>query len=114
MRPWAVLGGMILLSGCAGPQNDAPPPSPRGPPPPQSNMSRPPPPPRNQEPPDSCGARPLQYLVGRPRTEIPIPLEPARRRVVCSTCPMTQDFSAYRQTIIYDAQTGLVKEVRCG
>ena len=114
MRPWAVLGGMILLSACAGPQNDAPPPSPRGPPPPQSNMSRPPPPPRNQEPPDSCGARPLQYLVGRPRTEIPIPLEPARRRVVCSTCPMTQDFSSYRQTIIYDAQTGLVKEVRCG
>lgn len=114
MRAWAVLSGMILLSACAGPQNDAPPPMPRGPPPPQSNMSRPPPPPRNQEPPDSCGARPLQYLVGRPRTEIPIPLEPGRRRVVCSTCPITQDYSAYRQTIIYDAQTGLVKEVKCG
>ncbi|MFO1012591.1 MAG: proteinase inhibitor i78 [Caulobacteraceae bacterium] len=113
MRIWAVSGTMLILAACAGPQAEAPPTPSRGPPPPQSNMSRPPPP-RVQEAPDSCGARPLQYLVGRPRTEIPIPLEPGRRRVVCSTCPMTQDYSAYRQTIIYDAQTGLVREVKCG
>ncbi|HEX7799602.1 MAG TPA: proteinase inhibitor i78, partial [Asticcacaulis sp.] len=34
---------------------------------------------------DQCGAQPLQYLVGRPRTDIPVPLDPSTRRVVCST-----------------------------
>jgi hypothetical protein len=63
---------------------------------------------------DQCGAAPLQYLVGRPRTEIPVPLQPSMRRVVCSTCVMTQDFRADRQTIIFDSDTGIIKSVACG
>jgi len=63
---------------------------------------------------DACGASELQYLVGKPRADIPVPVNPSRRRVVCSTCVMTQDVVPSRQTIIYDASTGLVTSVRCG
>ncbi|MFI4977002.1 MAG: hypothetical protein ACHP84_20920, partial [Caulobacterales bacterium] len=63
---------------------------------------------------DSCGAAQLQSLVGKPRTEIPIPLEPSLRRVACTTCPITQDYSPSRQTILFDAETGLVTSVKCG
>lgn len=62
---------------------------------------------------DRCGAAALQYLVGRPRTEIPIPLEPSRRRVLCSACPVDRGFNPYRQTIIYDQRTDLVLSVTC-
>jgi len=63
---------------------------------------------------DQCGAAALQYLVGRPRTEIPVPLQPSTRRVVCSTCVITQDYRADRQTIIFDGDTGIIKSVACG
>ncbi len=63
---------------------------------------------------DQCGAAELGYLVGKSRTEIPVPIDPSKRRVVCTTCPMTQDFRPDRQTITYDAGTGLVVGVKCG
>lgn len=63
---------------------------------------------------DTCGARPMQSLIGRPRTEIPIPLRPERQRVVCTTCPMTMDYVPERLNFLFDASTGLIKEVRCG
>ena len=63
---------------------------------------------------DICKAGELQWLVGRPRTEIPVPVEVVNRRVVCTTCPITEDFSPYRLNIFYDADTGLVEQVRCG
>ena len=63
---------------------------------------------------DQCGAAALQYLVGRPRTEIPVPLQPSTRRVVCSTCVITQDYRADRQTIVFDSDSGLIKSVACG
>jgi hypothetical protein len=34
--------------------------------------------------------------------------------VVCSSCAVTQEFNAARQTIVYDSQTGLVRSVKCG
>ena len=63
---------------------------------------------------DSCGAVALQYLVGKPKSEIPVPLHPAQRRVVCSSCVVTMDFSPYRQTIVFDTQSVLVQSVKCG
>ena len=63
---------------------------------------------------DQCGAAALQYLVGRPRTEIPVPLQPSTRQVVCSTCVITHDYRADRQTIVFDSDTGLIKSVACG
>lgn len=63
---------------------------------------------------DQCGAQPLQYLVGRPRTDIPVPLDPSTRRVVCSTCVVTQEYRADRQTITFNSDTGLITSVKCG
>ena len=71
----------------------------------------PPPPPRE---PDQCGLAEAQRFIGRPRSEIPIPLRPERQRVLCTTCPMTLDFRADRLTFLFDAQTGIVKEAKCG
>ena len=70
------------------------------------------PPPRASR--DTCGAGALAYLVGKSRTQIPVPTDPGRRRVVCTTCPMTQDLRPDRQTVTYDAATGKVVGVTCG
>jgi len=110
----------FTLAGCAAPQpappalaQSAPPPvavAPPAPPPPKAPPPKAAPPP----PPDTCGARSLQYLVGRPRSEIPVPINPGGRRVTCTTCPMTMDFSPGRLNILFDAESGIIKEVKCG
>ncbi len=111
----AAIVAALALGACAGPQGPAPTAAPAAaapaPPPPPPVAAAPAPP---AKPRDSCGASELQYLVGKPRTEIPVPVNPAMRRVVCSTCMITQDFVASRQTITYDVRTGLVTSVRCG
>ena len=63
---------------------------------------------------DSCGAWELQDLIGKPRSQVPAPVYPERRRMACTTCPVTQDFRADRLTILFDAETGIVKELKCG
>jgi hypothetical protein len=63
---------------------------------------------------DACGASRLQYLVGRPETDIPVPVDPDRRRVLCSTCVMTSEHEPWRQTIIFSSMTGRVTSVTCG
>lgn len=63
---------------------------------------------------DTCGAQPLQHLIGKPRTDIPVPLYPDKRRVVCSTCVVTQEFRADRQTIVFDTDSGIIRSVKCG
>ena len=65
-------------------------------------------------PKDQCGADELQYLVGKSKTEIPVPLDPSRRRVACVTCPVTMEFRPDRVNILFDADTGVVKTVKCG
>jgi len=63
---------------------------------------------------DQCGAAAFQGLVGRPRSEVPVPLVPAKQRVTCTTCPVTLDYSPDRLNFFFDAETGIIKEVRCG
>jgi hypothetical protein len=63
---------------------------------------------------DPCGAEAVRNLVGRPRSEIPVPLNPNRQRVACTTCPITQDYNPGRLNFFFDAGTGLIREVRCG
>ena len=63
---------------------------------------------------DLCKASELQWLVGKPRTEIPVPVEVVNRRVACTTCPVTEDYSAYRLNIFFNSETDLVEQVRCG
>jgi hypothetical protein len=111
MRPYlgtvAILMGALLLSACG---SDAPPP----PPPAPVVVARAAPAPAPRPPVDQCGIGELRALVGRPKTEIPIPLDPSNRRVVCTTCPMTEEYMPRRQTILFDADTGLITEARCG
>ena len=123
MRRGLCLLATMLLVGC-GSDATAPAPAPaarpsaaapRPPVPPiavyPGPISIPPPP---DHPPDQCGAWELQGLVGKHRTAIPVPVQPSRRRVICTTCPRTMDFSPQRQTIEYDAATSLVTSVTCG
>ncbi len=118
----AIVAG--LLAGCGSAPEERPEPGlPSAPQPyiPPARQTPPPPPPRPAPAPayrpasnDTCGAAALQYLVGKPRTEIPVPLQPSQRRVVCSTCVTTQEFRADRQTITFDSDTGLITSVKCG
>lgn len=72
------------------------------------------PPPPLPPVPDSCRSDELRYLVGRHKNEIPVPIEPGKRRVTCTTCPVTMDYSPERLNILYDQATGMIKEVKCG
>jgi hypothetical protein len=67
-----------------------------------------------QDPTDLCHAKPLQWLVGRDRSEIPVPVDLTNRRVACTTCPRTEAHSPYLLNILYDAGTNRVTEVSCG
>lgn len=98
------------LSACAGAPSPAPAPAPSPPMVSQAPTIPLPPPP----PPDSCGAAGMQWLVGQPKSKIPIPTDPSRRRVACTTCPVTLDYRSDRLNIFFDAGTGIVKEVKCG
>lgn len=63
---------------------------------------------------DLCKAGELQWLVGKPKTDIPVPVEVVNRRVTCTTCPVTEDYSPYRLNILFNDQSGIVEQVRCG
>lgn len=63
---------------------------------------------------DLCKAGELQWLVGRPKSEIPVPVDVVNRRVACTTCPLTEDYSAYRLNILFNASSDVVEHVRCG
>jgi hypothetical protein len=132
--PIGVVAGLALsLAACssspkpapatAAPARTAPAPSLPPAPPPQAAAPAPPPAepvPQTPVPPaapvagDLCGASVLQDLVGKPRTDIPVPADLSHRRVYCTTCMVTQDYDPARLNILFDAQTGLVTQVRCG
>ncbi|MDB5477276.1 MAG: hypothetical protein JWP49_2787 [Phenylobacterium sp.] len=63
---------------------------------------------------DACGAAELQGLVGHPRTDIPVPVDPNRQRVACTTCPVTQDYRPDRLNFFFDALSGRIREIKCG
>ena len=107
LRLAMTLAALLSLAACAG---DPPKPVPS----PQPLAVAPPPvsrPPKHQ---DACGAGLAQVLVGRSRRQIPVPVFPALQRVACTTCPITQDDNPRRLNFFYDAETGLIKEVKCG
>jgi hypothetical protein len=104
LRPASGAAIALVLAGCAG---DEPPPY--TPPPAAPAPHRPAAPAR-----DECGAAEAQALVGKPRSEIPVPVIPSQQRVACTTCPVTQDYNPRRLNFFFDADTGVVREVRCG
>jgi hypothetical protein len=117
------LGFALGLAACSGPRYpttvSAPAPA-AAPPAPSPPALTPAPPPRSPIPRpdvtvrDACGAADLQRLVGRPRTEIPIPVDPSRQRVACTTCPITEDYNPSRLNFFFEADTGRIKQIRCG
>lgn len=109
MKPAVILiTAALALTACA-PNEITPPPPRAGEPAQQSKAPDP-----KSDPSDICNAKNFQYLVGRPKTEIPVPVNPRNRRVTCTACPVTMDFNPERLNIFFDQATGIVKEVKCG
>ncbi|MBQ1540463.1 proteinase inhibitor i78 [Caulobacter sp. CCUG 60055] len=109
MRPfWLAVAAATTITACSTPpppvepQRPAPPPAPAPPPVAPAPVA------------DQCGSAALKYLIGRPKTDIPVPTDPSKRRVLCSSCPATMDYRPDRLNIVYDTQTGIIKEVKCG
>ncbi len=72
-------------------------------------------PPMPAEPPkDSCGAGALQAYVGKSKDTLPPVPEGRTRRLVCTTCMMTMDYSPVRQTVVFENGSGIVKSAKCG
>jgi hypothetical protein len=116
MRFAAVLG-LVLAAGCSDIDRTTPPTAERPNPRPPVRAEAPlrqTPVPAARPASDQCQAANFAYLVGRPKREIPVPVNPEQRRVACTTCPITDDFRPWRLNIFYDQATGLVTEVRCG
>lgn len=57
-------------------------------------------------------ARPGGWWVSRAACSVPT--DPTKRRVACTTCPVTMDYRPDRLNIFFDAETGIIKEVKCG
>jgi len=106
-RELSAMGALVtLISACAAPS----------PPPPAADKIAAAPPAQVVAPlePDHCGAADQRQLIGRSRREIPVPVFPALQRVVCSTCAISGEHIAARLNFFFDAQSGLITEVRCG
>ena len=111
MRVLAALGGALVLAACSSSPTEVTPPQDSYPAvaPTQPSATG-----VGQLSRDQCGAADLQGLVGKLRTEVPVPIDPAKQRVACTTCPVTMDFSPERLNFFFDAVTGVIKEIRCG
>lgn len=112
MRHWTILGAALTVTLLAASCSSAPPPAPL--PPPETPVAPPPVAIAPPQPHDQCGMAQAQAFVGRHRTDLPAPVDPTRWRVACTTCPVTMDFRPDRLNILFDAETGVVKEVKCG
>ena len=56
----------------------------------------------------------MQWLVGKPKTDIPVPVDVVNRRVTCTTCPVTMDYNPSRLNVFYEESSGIIREVKCG
>lgn len=109
-----VLG--VVLASCSSAPEPAPPPPPTTPTAPAA-VALPPTPPTSSssgEPKDQCGLKEAQGYVGKPRTSLPAPVDPSRWRVACTTCPVTLDYRPDRLNILFNADNGVVQQVKCG
>jgi hypothetical protein len=113
LRTVVVAGAALALLASAGARPQ--------PAPPLSAATQPPaaePPAPAQPSPDAgaatCEAASLAWLVGKPKSAIPVPVNPSLRRVYCSTCLVTQDYLPGRTDIVFDSETGAVTQVKCG
>lgn len=63
---------------------------------------------------DQCGLKDAQAFVGKNRTDLPAAVDPSRWRVACTTCPVTMDYRPDRLNILFNPDTGVVQQVKCG
>ena len=112
-RLTAIAGILLMASACASPPQTEPP-APYARPAAESAPLATPTPTPSPSQKDACGAAEVQGLIGHPRTEIPVPVQPDRQRVACTTCPLTQDYRPDRLNFFFDAGTGLIREIKCG
>ena len=63
---------------------------------------------------DTCGAGAYQYLVGKPKSEIPAKPPGKIWRVVSNKQMVTMDYVEARLDIVWDAATKRVLSVKCG
>lgn len=104
-----ILAGMVLagaVAACASPSPPTVDNKPLAPPPPPARV--------DSGSADQCDAKALANLVGKNKSEIPVPVNPSLRRVACTDCPVTMDYNPRRTNIFFDATTGVIKEVKCG
>ena len=114
--PLAVLALGLVLASCSSAPEPAPPPPPATPtaPPAIALPAKPPASSSADASKDQCGLKDAQAYVGKPRTSLPAPVDPSRWRVACTTCPVTMDYRPDRLNILFNADTGIVQEVKCG
>ena len=63
---------------------------------------------------DTCGAQGMAWLVGRPRTEIPVSADLTNRWVRSTVGAAPAGVVPQRLNILYDPNTGVVTRVQCG
>lgn len=103
-RVLAALAIMSALGGCAERYyGGEPPPAPPAPAPPA-----------HRPPVDTCGAASMQYLVGRPVSELPGGYAREYRRVIGQRSYYEERYIGERLTVIFDEDTGKITRVRCG
>jgi nitrous oxide reductase accessory protein NosL len=71
-----------------------------------------PPPPSSEL--GQCKADAYRSYIGKNRSELPAAPASETRREVCTTCAMTMDFNPNRVNIVYDANSNLITQVKCG
>lgn len=108
----ALVLGLVLAS-CSSAPEPAPPPPPATPTAPPA-IALPAKPAVAEPVKDQCGLKDARAFVGQLRTALPAPVDPSRWRVACTTCPVTMDYRADRLNILFNADTGVVQEVKCG
>lgn len=107
------LGLALVLASCSSAPEPAPPPSPSTPTAPPA-IALPAAPPAAETEKDQCGLKEAQAFIGKPRTSLPAPVDPSRWRVACTTCPVTMDYRPDRLNILFNGDTGVVQQVKCG
>ncbi|MEI6438842.1 MAG: peptidase inhibitor I78 [Alphaproteobacteria bacterium] len=108
-KVWIFVAAFGLTSCANDPKPQSPQPAPVVPP---LIRELPPIPKLSQE--DLCKAQQVMGLIGKSRLEIPVPVVPALQRVACTTCPITMDYNPRRLNFFFDAETGVIKQIRCG
>jgi hypothetical protein len=66
------------------------------------------------EGPSQCRADQYRTYIGRNRSELPAQPAGATWRVTCTTCPVTMDYNPNRLNILFEENSGVIREVKCG